>query len=166
MKLLSVLSIFMLAFVPLALAETEVPEASNITVTNAYTYATSKMQKNGAVFMEITNTGVAADKLLRVDAGVSRAVELHTHTMDGDVMMMREVEGYDVAPGETVVLEPMGHHIMLMGLNALLVAGEKFKMTLVFNGYLIKPINVLVKSLSGDDMSTMEMPATHDEAAH
>ena len=48
------------------------------------------------------------------------------------MMMMREVEGYDVPAGGSTTLEPMGHHIMFIGLKAPLETGSTFPLTLTF----------------------------------
>jgi len=62
-------------------------------------------------------------------------VELHTMTMDGDVMRMREVEGgIELPAGETVELAPGGLHIMFMGLESPFVEGETVPVTLTFEG--------------------------------
>lgn len=96
-----------------------VRQLANVEVTNAYSYATTSAQKNGAVFFTLKNLGDQDLKITSANASnVSEAAELHTHIMDGDKMMMREVDSYDVAAHETLELAPHGNHIMLMGLKA------------------------------------------------
>lgn len=101
-----------------------------ISVKSPYAYATAATQKNGAVFMVIENAGETDDKVLSASSSIAERVELHTHTMDGGIMMMREVEHYKVSAGEDTILEPMGHHIMLMGLTHALSVGEHFPLVL------------------------------------
>lgn len=98
-----------------------------------YAFATTSVQKNGAVFMTIYNSFTHDLKLIKAESDVAERVELHTHIMDGDVMMMREVDGYEIEKGGAVTLEPMGHHIMLFGLKEKLEAGSEFPMTLYFD---------------------------------
>jgi copper(I)-binding protein len=88
-------------------------------------------QAGGGGFLKITG-GAAADKLLAVNAGIARSVELHTMNMDGNVMRMRQVEGIAVPAGQTVELKPGGLHIMFMGLTQALKAGDSFPLTLRF----------------------------------
>ena len=45
---------------------------------------------------------------------------------------MLPVEALEIAPGETVTLEPRGLHVMFMGLGAPWKAGDKVPVTLVF----------------------------------
>ncbi|MBR0673739.1 copper chaperone PCu(A)C [Neoroseomonas soli] len=86
----------------------------------------------GAGFMRLRNTGTQPDRLLSASASIARAVELHTHVRDGDVMRMRPVEAIVIAPGETVELRPGGYHVMLVGLAQPLVQGTRVPLTLRF----------------------------------
>jgi copper(I)-binding protein len=68
-----------------------------------------------------------------VAAPVAGKVEIHTMTMEGDVMKMRAVERIDIKAGEKIEMKPgQGYHIMLMGLKKPLKAGESFPMQLSF----------------------------------
>jgi periplasmic copper chaperone A len=50
----------------------------------------------------------------------------------GGEMTMREVEAIELPGGQTVVLEPGGLHVMLLGLTAPLEVGTTFDLTLTF----------------------------------
>lgn len=106
-------------------------------VTNAYAYATAPSQKNGALFAVIENK---TDRDVAVTAaeldtdGIADRLELHTHLMDDGVMMMREVESYDLPAHDKITLEPKGHHIMIMGLAEPLKAGNTLPVTLTIDG--------------------------------
>lgn len=109
------------------------PPVHSITIENPHAYPTSATQKNGAVFMTIRNTMPMPDKLIGVYADtITDTAELHTHEMDGDVMRMRQVDEIILLGGETVALEPMGYHIMLMGLKSPLQDDQSFRLTLDF----------------------------------
>ncbi len=120
------------AFLIQEFKNTGAPADGTVSVRGAYAYATSPVQKNGAVFVNIVNDSPHDDKVMGASGELSERVELHTHTMDGDMMMMREVEHYALPAGAATILEPMGHHIMLMGLKAPLAAGNSFPITLTF----------------------------------
>ncbi len=101
-------------------------------IADAHAYATTPVQKNGAVFLSIYNGG-PDDAILSAESNVAETVELHTHSMDDHgVMMMREVERFSLPSGQNVKLEPAGHHIMLMGLESPLKNEDTFMMTLHF----------------------------------
>ncbi len=102
-----------------------------IAVEHPYARATLPGQPTGGAYFRLENKG-AADRLVSVTAAVSQGVELHTSSMDGDVMRMRQVDAIDVPSNKTIVLEPNGTHIMLVGLKAPLKRGDSFPMTLKF----------------------------------
>lgn len=96
-------------------------------------FARPSMARNGAAYVTIVNGANQPDRLIRVTSSRSGKVEMHTMTMDGDIMRMREVPGIDVPGSGRVEMKPgEGLHIMLVGLNGPLNDGETFPMTLQF----------------------------------
>lgn len=94
--------------------------------------ASAGMARAGGSFMTLVNTGETADALLSASSDVAATVELHTHIKEGDVMRMRPVERIDLPAGETVMLQPGGLHVMLIGLHAPLEENDSFDLTLTF----------------------------------
>lgn len=94
--------------------------------------ATVPSAKNGAVYVEISNEGDMADRLVAVASPAAERAELHIVLMEDGVAKMRPLDALDLAPGETVLLEPGGIHIMLFGLKGPLVEGETLALTLTF----------------------------------
>lgn len=45
----------------------------------------------------------------------ARAIEIHTHIRDGEMLRMRRLETVAVASGSLVEFAPGGHHLMLFG---------------------------------------------------
>jgi copper(I)-binding protein len=87
----------------------------------------------GAAFFTVTNNGAEDDRLVAAASDVAAAVEIHEMAMkDGTMQMSPLMDGLPIPAGETVVLEPGGYHIMLIGLKQDLKAGETFKMTVTF----------------------------------
>lgn len=126
---------YVAAFVCLLFVITACTEQSveGVNAENAYAYPTSKVQTNGAVFMTLKNSTDQEIKVISATGDIAERIELHTHIMDGDIMMMREVDGYDIPANDEITLEPTGHHIMLMGLREQLVAGQSFPLNLKTN---------------------------------
>ena len=86
-------------------------------------------------FLTIENVGDADDELVSatIAAGVAEQVQLHEMVMADGVMRMDEVAGGIVVPaGGTVALAPGGLHLMVMGLDRGLSAGETHAITLGF----------------------------------
>jgi hypothetical protein len=102
-----------------------------LTIVEPFARASAGRANVGAGFMSIENTG-PTDRLIAVRAEVSETVELHTHTMVGEVMQMRKVEAIEVTGGGTTKLAPGGLHVMFIGLKAPLGEGQSFPATLVF----------------------------------
>lgn len=107
--------------------------SNSLTVEKSYAFATSEKQKNGAVFFILHNHTDQHKRVVGAETDMAEVVELHTHDMSGDVMMMRPVEFYEVPANGVLTLEPMGHHIMLMGLKDTLVKDNAFPLTLIFD---------------------------------
>ncbi len=83
------------------------------------------------VYLQITNTGDEADRLVDVQTSIGMA-EIHEMQMENDVMRMSPVDGVDIPAGETVRLQPGGLHIMVMGLQHPLTEGDTLDLTLMF----------------------------------
>jgi copper(I)-binding protein len=117
----------------LFLAWVSVPQAAeSIRVEDAWARETPPGVSTGAGYVTLINEGSANDRLIAARSGVSERVELHTHRMEGGMIMMRQVESIDVDAGGRTVLEPGGTHLMLIGLKQPLVAGQRFPLTLEF----------------------------------
>lgn len=101
----------------------------------AATPAASGMHSNGmnsAAYMVIENKGTKGDRLLRVEGNVADAIEIHMTDVQNDIMTMRPVESVEIPAGGQVSFEPGGLHIMLINLREPLTAGNRVKLTLVF----------------------------------
>ena len=111
---------------------TSLAAAGTISADSAWARASIGKARAGIAYVTLTNTGTQDDRLVGAAAEVSDKVELHTHIRDGDVMRMRQVDGIDLPAGKTVMLEPGGLHVMLIGLRGPLKLGESFPLTLNF----------------------------------
>jgi hypothetical protein len=109
--------------------------ASSIALTDTWSRETAEGQNAGGAFMTIANTGTAADRLTGGSTPVAGRVEIHTMTMEGDVMRMRQLEeGLEIPAGGEVTLKPGSFHVMLMDLKQPLKVGETVPLTLTFAG--------------------------------
>jgi periplasmic copper chaperone A len=69
----------------------------------------------GAVYLTVVNSGSQGDRLLRVATTLARDAELHeTREEKGVMRMVPSPEGFEVAAGGTLKLEPGGKHVMLV----------------------------------------------------
>jgi copper(I)-binding protein len=107
--------------------------AAGIVVTQAWSRATPGGAKVAGGYLTIVNTGPAADRLLSASTEIASKVEIHEMAVNDGVMTMRPVEGgLPIEPGRTVKFAPGGLHLMIVGLTAPLVEGDKVPIMLKF----------------------------------
>tara|TARA_B100002003_G_scaffold246750_2_gene277053 strand:+ start:161 stop:655 length:495 start_codon:yes stop_codon:yes gene_type:complete len=133
-------------------------------ISNAYAYATTGSQKNGAAFLSITGA-MSNDKILEAKSDVAERTELHTHLMENGRMMMRKVDAFSIQEDGTLQLKPTGDHIMLMNLKAPLELGESFPLTLVFENSGAHEVNVNIIA-PGTKPETTTHEANEHETGH
>lgn len=81
----------------------------------------------------LTLTTATSDRLVTVSSPDANLVQIHESRIESGMMMMGELrEGLALPAGETVALEPGGNHLMLMGVQEPLVAGDTVALTLTF----------------------------------
>lgn len=137
-------------------------KAGDLRIQHPYARAIVAHQPSGAAYLAIENKGKNADKLIAVSSPVAKSAEIHTMSMDGNVMKMREVDGIDIKPSARVAMQPgHGYHIMLVGLKQPLKPGDKFPLTLTFE----KSGKVDV-SVSVEEKDAKSGKADADAAAH
>ena len=99
---------------------------------DAWARATAPGQSSGAMYVTIVNRGGAGDRLLGVTAARAGTAAVHaSETLDG-VARMRMVGALAVPANATVALAPGGTHIMLDGMTAPLVVGDRIELTMRF----------------------------------
>jgi copper(I)-binding protein len=105
--------------------------AGQPTLSGAWARATPPGVRTGAAYLTIA-AGDVADKLLGASTPSARAVEIHTHVVEGGLQRMVGVAELALHAGETVRLEPGGLHLMLIDLAAPLTPGETVTLSLRF----------------------------------
>ena len=119
--------------------------AGDIQVVNAWSRALPPVMPNGAVYLTIVNLGTKADRVTGLSTPMAGTAQLHGHLMEGGLMKMRRVDSLALKPGESVTLKPGGHHIMLMDLQAPLLAETHFPLTITFEHALPVEVTVQIK---------------------
>ncbi len=79
----------------------------------------------------------------RTDA--AEAVELHTMSMENDMMKMRKVESFPVSEEAPLVLERGGNHLMLFGVTPLQL-GEQIDIVLTFTDESGETVEVVTEA--------------------
>ena len=124
---------------------------SHLSLSSVQLRATAPGMSNSAAYVQITNQGIKADRLIKVKIGIAKQVEIHSMEMDSGVMRMRPVVGgLPIPAGETINLVPGGLHIMLIGLNSHLEVGSQHD--IVFDFEIAGEIRVDAIAKSPDDI--------------
>ena len=122
-------------FVPLAAtpASAHDYEAGSLRIAHPWARATPPRAGVAGAYMVIENTGNEADRLLGGTTDAAEKVQVHSMTMDGGIMKMRQLkDGLTIPAGETVTLAPGGYHLMLINPVAPLKEGASVPATLTF----------------------------------
>jgi len=119
-----------------------------LSIDRPYARATPPGADIGGAYMTIGNSGSTDDTLVSASTPVAGSVQIHTMSMDGNVMRMREVASLDIPPGKEVALNPGGYHLMLVGLKKPLVEGTRVPLTLRFAHAGAIDVEAAVQSMS------------------
>ena len=88
---------------------------------------------NGAVYFIISNATDADDTLLSASTDVASAAEVHMSMMDDNgVMSMQMQEAVAIPAKGQLEFKPGGLHVMFVGLNRDLKAGDTITLILLF----------------------------------
>ena len=102
-----------------------------VTASQAWSRVTPTGADTAAVYL--TLKAPVQDKLVAISTPEAKKAEVHQMTMNGNVMVMRELPGGLPLPaGQPVPLQPGGYHIMLTGLTTPLKLGQTFPLHLTF----------------------------------
>jgi len=147
----------------LAAAGGAAAQTGDLQVTNPWARATpGGAQTAGAYVTILSPTG---DRLTAASTPAAQKAGLHSMTMDGNVMKMRDIDGIDLPAGQAVTLKPGGYHIMLTGLAQPLTAGQTFPLTLTFDKAGTREVTVTVQKVGSMGpaaaMPGMDMPMHH-----
>ena len=122
-------ALLMWAAAPAALAQ----RTGDIEVTRAQALPSIPGARNGGGFLTLVNHGKQDDKIVSAASPVCGHVELHTMSMENNIMRMREVGDIPVPAGKTLRMQPgSGYHLMFMDLKAPLKEGERVPVTVKF----------------------------------
>lgn len=108
------------------------PAAAQTQVSDAWVRGTIAQQTASGAFMQIKSP--KGGKLVGVSSPIAGMVELHSMSIEGNMMRMQPIASVDLPAGRAVELKPGGMHVMLMGLKGPLKAGDSVPLTLTIEG--------------------------------
>ncbi|PTY36381.1 hypothetical protein BGP77_03530 [Saccharospirillum sp. MSK14-1] len=108
-------------------------ELGPLSIEHPWSRATPPGTPTGGGFMTIHNHGDESDYLLGGSSDFTQSISVHQTKMeDGTMKMLPLHDGLEIPAGSSVTLEPGSYHLMLMGLEAPLVEGERRRIRLQF----------------------------------
>jgi copper(I)-binding protein len=134
-----------LALAPPPLPAGDTAATAGVTVRDAWARATAPGMTVAAAYLTLVG-GPDSDRLLGAATPRAAMAELHVVTESDGMSRMRQTDGIDVPAGKTVSLAPQGTHVMLMGLDEPLVAGQRFPLTLEFAAAGAVTVSVTVRA--------------------
>jgi copper(I)-binding protein len=119
-------------YLALALALVASPALAQVEIDQPWARATAPGAKVAAGYMVIRNKAASADRLVGASSPAAARMETHVTMRDGDIMRMREVQGYDIPAGGSFELKPGGAHLMFVDIKQPFKEGERIRATLKF----------------------------------
>ena len=139
---------------------------------NRRTLETPPNARNAGGFLSVYNYASEPNRIVSASSPIAERVELHTMTMEDDVMRMRELEDGIELPGETQVdLQPGGLHVMFMNISGPFVEGDEVPVTLTFESGesqgILLPVRARSMDMNHGEMNHGEMDHSgHDHSGH
>lgn len=97
-----------------------------------------------ALYLTLTNNGTEPDELVSVTTPAAKVSELHSSRVDNGIVSMKPIDRMPLPPGQTIVFEPKGNHIMLMLLAHPLTGGEHIALVLHFRTHAPETADAIV----------------------
>ncbi|EKE43940.1 hypothetical protein OCGS_1921 [Oceaniovalibus guishaninsula JLT2003] len=106
--------------------------AGDLAIGHPMILETTPVAKSAGGYLTVTNNGDTPDRLIGIEGDIAK-LELHeTVSADGIARMEPRPDGFEIAPGETLTLARGGKHVMFMGLQSPLSAGDTVDAVLIF----------------------------------
>ncbi|WP_430418189.1 copper chaperone PCu(A)C [Phenylobacterium sp.] len=108
----------------------------------------------------VTLTASADERLTGAASPVAANLDVHSMSMDGGVMRMRQLEALDLPGDRPVALAPGGLHLMLIAPTKALTAGDTVTLTLRFGKAAPLTLQAPVRDASepGEDVHALHDP--------
>ena len=105
---------------------------TGLSAANAWIPLAPPNMKVHAGYLELTNSSSQPRYLVDVTSPIYESAELHVSRVVNDIATMERLAQIELPPGKTVLFEPGGLHLMLMGPKSKQTDGEEIPLTLVF----------------------------------
>jgi copper(I)-binding protein len=104
--------------------------SAELLISDGYVRGLPPGQPNTAAFMRIVNSGPESLTINHAASADAELAEFHGHQQQDGMVRMHRLEGITIAAGETFILAPGDHHLMLLQLLRPLREGDQVEITL------------------------------------
>ena len=120
-------------------------------VMDVYGRAAPAVAETGAFYMTISNGTDVDEALVSASVELCGTIELHEMAIVDDVMRMQEVAGGEIVipAGKAVTLKPGGLHVMCLGKDGELTAGDIVPVTLNFQNAGTMTMDAEIREIEG-----------------
>jgi periplasmic copper chaperone A len=108
------------------------PVFGQVEVSDAWIRATPPGAKVAAGYMVVRNKSAQPERLVGGSSPAAAKVQTHVQVKDGDILRMREVNGFEIPANGSFELKPGGAHLMLVDPKRPLKEGDKVPVVLKF----------------------------------
>lgn len=103
-----------------------------------------------ALYFDIQNSGSSEDRVVSINTPISDSAEIHNTIIDSrGIAKMVRLEEVKIASNNSLKFAPGGMHVMLIGLNKEIRAGEEYQININFKNSGTKTVTAKVKGLYG-----------------
>jgi copper(I)-binding protein len=124
-------------------------------ITHPMIPATVPGARSAAGYVVITNNGAQMERLLGVETPAPMSMLHKTEFGSDGIARMMHLEAVEIAPGDSVIFEPGGMHVMLMGLTTPFLDGQMVPATLIFERAGRIDVEFMVHALDASGASAM-----------
>ncbi|OCC24548.1 hypothetical protein MB02_03395 [Croceicoccus estronivorus] len=105
-----------------------------VEITNGRLVLPAVADNPGVLYFDISYNGDDYAVLRKVEVASAKEATMHETITTNGVTQMGPIPPLNLVKGEEVKFEPGGKHVMVMGLDPALKAGDKTEVTLTFTG--------------------------------
>ena len=132
---------------------------AEVKITNAWVKPTVPGQPVAGAYMTLVSDRDI--DIVEMHSPVAGKTEIHSMSMEGNIMRMKRLERLPLKAGKPVELKPGGFHIMLMELNHQIKEGEAVPINLVSQDDNGKRVTLSIKATAALPRTTESSPDAH-----
>lgn len=124
-----------------------------IAISGTWARETAPGVRIAAGYMTLRNDGDAPRTLVAVSSPRAARVEMHTMSMDGEIMRMRKIPSIELPAHGAALLAPGGNHLMFIDIDRPFAKGEAIPVTLAFSDASQMDVSLTVRdrATAGED---------------